>query len=63
MHLKLPQLKCKNNSIKNKTKNLIYIIKLLCFIDNNKKDTLYEKIENKLNLFILIFLVILKKII
>ena len=45
LYLKLPQLKDKNKTIKNKSKDLICNLKLLCFIDNNKIDTFFEKIE------------------
>ena len=47
IYLKLPQLKDKNKNIKNLAKNLTINLKLLCFIDNNKIDTFFDKIEKK----------------
>lgn len=47
--LHLPQLKSKKSRIKNIAQNILYNIKLLCFIEMEKIEEFYNRIEERYN--------------
>ena len=49
IYLHLGELKSNNKSLKNKAKDLVANIKLLCFINKEEINSFYNKIKNKYN--------------